>query len=95
VLPALSGPSGPLGLWLRLVNRLETGYRTLLETFTSTEFLSVFQCRLAWMGSRVLVTEGAGVRYEARITGVSGRGELVLDRDGREVSLQAGDVRPV
>lgn len=93
--PELSGLGGPLGLWLRLEKRLETGYRTLLETFSSTEFLSVFQCRLAWLGRRVLVDEGPGVRFEARIRGVSAQGELVLDRDGREVLLQAGDVRPV
>ncbi|MHC1701611.1 MAG: biotin--[acetyl-CoA-carboxylase] ligase [Humidesulfovibrio sp.] len=93
--PAPRGVSGSLGLWLMLVNRLETGYRTLLETFTPSDFLMIFQSRLAWMGRRVLVCEGASVRYEARIRGVSAKGELVLDQDGREVLLLAGDVTPL
>ncbi|GEM_PF-234640 len=93
--PALPGVSGILGLWRMLVNRLETGYVNALETFTPSEFLMIFQSRLAWMGRRVLVCEGASVRYEARIRGVSGQGELVLDRDGREILLLAGDVTPL
>ena len=93
--PAPPGVSGVLGLWRTLVNRLETGYSTLLETFTPSEFLTIFQSRLAWMGRRVLVCEGASVRYEARIKGVSGTGELVLDQDGREILLLAGDVTPL
>ena len=93
--PALNGVSGILGLWRMLVNRLETGYVNALETFTPGEFLMIFQSRLAWMGRRVLVCEGASVRYEARIRGVSGQGELVLDHDGREILLLAGDVTPL
>lgn len=93
--PASAHISGVLGLWLTLVNRLETGYRTVLETFTPSEFLTVFQSRLAWMGRRVLVSEGASVRYEATIRGVSGKGELVLDQNGREILLLAGDVTPL
>jgi BirA family biotin operon repressor/biotin-[acetyl-CoA-carboxylase] ligase len=93
--PACSAASGVLGLWLMLVNRLETGYGTLLETFTTSDFLTLFQSRMAWMGRRVLVTEGASVRYEARIRGVSGKGELVLDQDGKEILLLAGDVTPL
>ncbi|PKN09283.1 MAG: biotin--[acetyl-CoA-carboxylase] ligase [Deltaproteobacteria bacterium HGW-Deltaproteobacteria-8] len=93
--PAISGVSGVLGLWRMLVNRLETGYLSLLETFTPGDFLTIFQSRLAWKGRRVLVTEGAGVRYKARIKGVSGKGELVLDHEGREILLLAGDVTPV
>lgn len=93
--PALAGGPGPLGLWRRLVNRLETGYTALLETFSPSDFLLIFQSRLAWMGRRVLVREGAGVRYEARIRGISGKGELVLDQDGREILLLAGDVTPI
>ena len=95
IFPAPTGDSGPLGLWRTLVKRLETGYINALETFTPSEFLMIFQSRLAWMGRRVLVCEGASVRYEARIRGVSGQGELVLDRDGREVLLLAGDVTPL
>jgi BirA family biotin operon repressor/biotin-[acetyl-CoA-carboxylase] ligase len=94
-LPAISGGSGALWLWLRLVNRLETGYLSLLEIFTPSDFVTIFQSRLAWKGRRVLVCEGASVRYEARIRGVSGKGELVLDRDGEEVLLLAGDVTPL
>jgi BirA family biotin operon repressor/biotin-[acetyl-CoA-carboxylase] ligase len=87
--------SGVLGLWRMLVNRLETGYMTLLETFSPSDFLTIFQSRLAWMGRRVLVCEGASVRYEATIRGVSGKGELVLDCDGKEILLLAGDVTPL
>lgn len=89
------GVSGVLGLWRMLVNRLETGYSALLETFTPSDFLTIFRSRLAWKGRRVLVCEGASVRYEATIRGVSGKGELVLDRDGREIQLLAGDVTPL
>ncbi|MDP3427652.1 MAG: biotin--[acetyl-CoA-carboxylase] ligase [Humidesulfovibrio sp.] len=89
------GVSGVLGLWSMLVNRLETGYISLLETFSPSDFLTIFQSRLAWKGRRVLVCEGSNVRYEATIRGVSGKGELVLDCDGRERLLLAGDVTPL
>lgn len=86
---------GPLRLWLALVKLLETGYGTLLETFTPSEFLTLFRARLAWAGRRVLVHEGADLRYEAVVRGVSEEGGLVLDRAGREIVLLAGDVIPV
>lgn len=86
---------GPLSLWLTLVNRLETGYRTLLEAFSPSEFLTIFRSRLAWMGRRVLVQEGAGVRYEAVVRGISEEGGLILDHAGKEIVLLAGDVIPV
>lgn len=95
MIPASSASLGPLGLWLSLVNRLETGYRTLLETHSPAEFLTLFRSRLAWAGRRVLVQEGARTRYAAIITGVSEKGELVLNRDGDEVVLVSGDVTPV
>jgi BirA family transcriptional regulator, biotin operon repressor / biotin---[acetyl-CoA-carboxylase] ligase len=94
-LPGFPGVSGVLELWRMLVNRLETGYVSLLEIFTPGDFLTIFQSRLAWKGRRVLVCEGAGVRYEAIIKGVSGNGALVLDQDGREILLLAGDVTPL
>lgn len=94
-IPVIPGVPGVLGLWRMLVNRLERSYLSLLETFTPGDFLTIFQSRLAWKGRRVLVCEGAGVRYQARIKGVSGKGELVLDHEGREVLLLAGDVTPV
>jgi BirA family biotin operon repressor/biotin-[acetyl-CoA-carboxylase] ligase len=95
VFPAAQPLPGVLALWGTLVNRLETGYTTLLETFTPSDFLTIFRSRLAWVGRRVLVTEGAGVRYEARVSGVSATGELVLVCDGREIHLLAGDVTPL
>lgn len=85
---------GPARLWLALVNRMETGYETLLEAFSPREFLTIFRTRMAWQGRRVLVQEGASVRYEAIVKGVSGEGGLVLDRAGQEVVLLAGDVIP-
>ncbi len=89
------GGLGPARLWLALVNRLETGYRTLLEAFSPREFLTIFRTRMAWQGRRVLVQEGASVRYEAVVRGISGEGGLLLDRAGQEVVLLAGDVTPV
>jgi BirA family biotin operon repressor/biotin-[acetyl-CoA-carboxylase] ligase len=86
---------GPARLWLALVNRVETGYITLLEAFSPHEFLTIFRTRMAWQGRRVLVQEGASVRYEAIVRGISGEGGLVLDRAGQEVVLLAGDVIPV
>jgi BirA family transcriptional regulator, biotin operon repressor / biotin---[acetyl-CoA-carboxylase] ligase len=89
------GGLGPVRLWLALVNWLETGYRTLLEAFSPREFLTIFRTRMAWQGRRVLVQEGASVRYEAIVRGISGEGGLLLDRAGQEVVLLAGDVTPV
>lgn len=89
------GGLGPVRLWLTLVNRVETGYRTLLEAFSPREFLTIFRTRMAWQGRRVLVQEGASVRYEAVVKGISGEGGLLLDRAGQEVVLLAGDVTPV
>jgi len=86
---------GPLGLWAALVNRLESSYKSLLTAFSPREFLMVFRSRLAWQGRRVLVQEGANVRYEAIIKGISDEGGLVLDHAGQEVVLLAGDVTPV
>ena len=92
--PAEAG-LGPLRVWATLVNHVETGYINLLEACTPKEFLTIFRTRLAWMGRRVLVHEGIGVRYEATVRGVSEEGGLVLDRDGTEVVLLSGDVTPV
>ncbi len=86
---------GPFQLWAALVNHVETGYRTLLEAFSPNEFLTIFQTRMAWQGRRVLVQEGASVRYEAVVRGISGEGGLVLDRAGQRVVLLAGDVIPI
>lgn len=92
---ALNGALGPARLWHALVNHVETGYTTLLEAFSPHEFLTIFRTRMAWQGRRVCVQEGASVRYEATVKGISGEGGLVLDRAGQEVVLLAGDVIPV
>lgn len=86
---------GPLGLWRALVSLLETEYMTLLGSFSPTEFLAIFRSRLAWQGRRVRVQEGASVRYEAIVRGISEEGGLVLDHAGKEVILLSGDVIPV
>ena len=57
--------------------------------------MTIFRTRLAWMGRRVLVQEGAGVRYEAVVRGISEEGGLILDHGGKEIVLLAGDVIPV
>lgn len=90
-----NGALGPLGLWRALVNRVKTSYSSFLEAFSPNDFLTIFRSRLAWQGRRVLVREGANVRYEAVVKGVSAEGGLVLDHAGREVVLLAGDVIPV
>lgn len=92
---ASDGALGPARLWHALVNHVETGYTTLLEAFSPHEFLTIFRTRMAWQGRRVCVQEGASVRYEATVKGISGEGGLVLDRAGQEVVLLAGDVIPV
>ncbi|MDP2846562.1 MAG: biotin--[acetyl-CoA-carboxylase] ligase [Humidesulfovibrio sp.] len=89
------GMVGPARIWLALVNRMETSYKNLLEAFSPSEFLTIFRSRMAWQGRRVLVQEGASVRYEAVVKGISGEGGLVLDRAGLEIVLLAGDVTPV
>ncbi len=86
---------GPARLWSSLVKQVKTGYGTLLDACTPTEFLAIFQARLAWAGRRVLVREGAHAAYEARIVGVSDTGGLVLEHHGRRVCLCAGDVTPL
>lgn len=95
MIPGVSVGMGPLRLWLSLVNQLETSYTTLLGSHSIADFLTLFRSRLAWAGKRVRVQEGAQIRYTATIAGVSGRGELVLDRDGEEVLLVSGDVIPL
>lgn len=89
------GGVGPARLWRALVNRVETGYTFLLEAFSPKEFLTIFRTRMSWLGGRVLVSEGASVRYEAIVKGISEEGGLVLDRAGQKVVLLAGDVTPV
>lgn len=86
---------GPARLWSSLVKQAKTGYGSLLDACTPTDFLAIFQSRLAWSGRRVLVREGAGTAYEARIVGVSEAGGLVLEHHGRRVCLCAGDVTPL
>lgn len=86
---------GPLRLWRALVKHMETGYISLLETFSPSEFLALFRSRLAWTGRRVLVSEGVNNSYEAIVRGVSEEGGLVLSRAGVEVVLLAGDVIPL
>lgn len=86
---------GPLGLWRALVNRVETGYASLLDVHAPKDFLALFRSRMAWIGRRVLVREGVNFQYEAILVGVSADGALVLNRDGRTRELLAGDVIPV
>jgi len=95
IIPSASVGLGPLRLWLSLVNQLKTSYTALLGSHSRADFLTLFRSKLAWRGKRVQVQEGAHIRYTATITGVSGRGELMLDRDGEEVLLVSGDVTPL
>lgn len=86
----------PLSAWLALVKQVKKGYAQLVQESDPPRFLSLVSERLAWMGSRVLVREGNVAGFEARITGLSPAGGLVLERDdGREEVLLSGSFVPL
>jgi BirA family biotin operon repressor/biotin-[acetyl-CoA-carboxylase] ligase len=90
------GPApGPLGLWSALVNAVRKGYTDSSDVVDPSHFPSLVTERLAWMGRRVLVADGEESAYPARIIGLSDRGGLLLERDGRTEVLYSGSVAPL
>lgn len=79
---------------LALVNRGKSIYMKLLDTIKPTEFAELAAHKLAWFGEPVLVTGHEEQPYRARIVGLTRKGGLLLDRDGRRVELYSGSVAP-
>lgn len=90
-----NGPKSPLEVWKCLVNRGKNIYTALIDAFSPSEFISLAAERLAWVGRLVLVREGGDQVYQARITGLSTDGGLVLDRNGEKIILYSGALLPV
>ncbi|MDD4952819.1 MAG: biotin--[acetyl-CoA-carboxylase] ligase [Desulfovibrionaceae bacterium] len=86
---------GPLDAWLTLVRHAETCYENLLGNIEPVDFISLVSDRLAWMGRTVLVREGEGLAYRARIEGLSPNGGLVMERDGAREVLHSGGIFPI
>ena len=86
---------GPLSLWTALVNAVRKGYTDSSDVVDPSHFPSLVTERLAWMGRRVLVVDGEESAYPARIMGLSDRGGLLLERDGRTEVLFSGSVAPL
>jgi len=91
----LGNASTPLGVWKSLVSRGENIYTALIDAFSPSEFISLAEDRLAWIGRKVFVHEGGDHSYQARIKGLSCEGRLVLERNGKEVILGSGSILPV
>lgn len=87
-------PNTPLGVWKSLVNRGENIYTALIDAFSPSEFISLAEDRLAWIGRKVIVHEGGDYSYQARIKGLSPEGRLVLERNGKECVLSSGSILP-
>ncbi len=85
----------PLKLCQDLVIRFKNGYEEISDAGDPSHFLTSITERLAWLGRRVIVREGLGAVYEARITGISPQGGLRLHRDGEDMTLFSGSVSPL
>jgi BirA family biotin operon repressor/biotin-[acetyl-CoA-carboxylase] ligase len=84
---------GPLTLWDRLVNFMRAGYVSLRMDKGPLEAIALVQARLAWLGQRVAITEGAGESYPARILGLAPDGGLILAGDtGGEKVVYGGQL---
>jgi len=92
-MPHLQG--GPLTLLELLVNRGKSMYVGLLDELVPTQFISTAATRLAWLGQNILVREGGQAPYEARLTGLSPKGGLVLRHSGKETVLYSGSIFPL
>jgi BirA family biotin operon repressor/biotin-[acetyl-CoA-carboxylase] ligase len=66
----------------------------LIDAFSPSEFISLAEDRLAWIGRKVIVHEGGDYSYQARIKGLSPEGRLVLERNGKECVLSSGSILP-
>jgi BirA family transcriptional regulator, biotin operon repressor / biotin---[acetyl-CoA-carboxylase] ligase len=83
----------PAALWLDLVHAVENCYETVLSSSTSSEFISLVEKRLAFVGRRVAVDGKPDIR--GRVAGISEKGGLIL-RDGcRETVISSGSIFPL
>ncbi|MBF0482102.1 MAG: biotin--[acetyl-CoA-carboxylase] ligase [Desulfovibrionaceae bacterium] len=73
---------GPLLLWDRLVNFMRAGYASLRTDKGPGEATGLIQERLAWLGERVALAEGAGEPRTGRLLGLASDGGLILALDG-------------
>jgi len=93
VLAGLGVVEGPLLLWDRLVNFMRERYEQLQTDTGPRAAVRLIQARLAWLGERVAVAEGAGEPYAARISGLAPDGGLILAPDnGGEKIVYGGQI---
>ncbi|MGE4292866.1 MAG: biotin--[acetyl-CoA-carboxylase] ligase [Desulfovibrio sp.] len=86
------GPeSGPLRVWLELVNRSKNAYMYLLENNSPTDFLSLVSRRLLWLGHVVFHQDGGEWR-RARLIGLHHDGGLLLEREGSREVVYSGSI---
>jgi BirA family transcriptional regulator, biotin operon repressor / biotin---[acetyl-CoA-carboxylase] ligase len=76
-----------------LCNAAENCYELLLSSYTSSEFTSLVQQRLAFQGRRVALAGHPDV--QGRIAGVSDTGGLILRERGVESVVSSGSIHPV
>jgi BirA family transcriptional regulator, biotin operon repressor / biotin---[acetyl-CoA-carboxylase] ligase len=89
---AIQAPA-PATLWLYLVHAVENCYETLLSSSTSSEFISLVEQRLAFMGRRVAVDGRPDIR--GRVAGISEKGGLILREGRRDTVISSGSIFPL
>ena len=83
-----------LTLWEALVNQSKSVYEILLDTNSSTEFLTRAARRLAWLGREVFIRDGGIDDRRAVVVGFSPDGGLVLRRNRTKFVLRSGSIFP-
>lgn len=84
-----------LEVWSRLVDYTKKRYVSLLNGSLPQDFISRAEERLAWMGREILVQEGRGAAYAARIRGLTMTGGLVVTHEGKESVIFSGSILPM
>lgn len=92
---AENGTPSILSVCCALVNYTKKRYETLLNGSLPTDFIPCAEQRLAWMGREILVQEGSGAAYAARIRGLTTAGGLVVTHEGKESVLFSGSILPM
>lgn len=85
--------SGPLILWVRLVNLLQNEYRWLSQV-TPSSFLSLISDRLLWLGKRVTYHDADLEAFQATILGLSPDGGLTISHEGKLRTVYTGSILP-
>jgi BirA family transcriptional regulator, biotin operon repressor / biotin---[acetyl-CoA-carboxylase] ligase len=83
----------PAALWCVLVQSAESCYESLLSSSTSSEFISLVQQHLAFLGRRVAVAGQPDI--QGRVAGISDSGGLLLRAGGRDSVVSSGSIVPV